>query len=88
MRFLSFAFLLCLTTFLPINAELVCLESLGHSINLDDCSNAMNDLRYTSVLSDFDQRQPHEHTFGTSQLLNRRYRVPQGRLFLDIKFNP
>ena len=87
MRQLSLVVLLSSIRVLLVNAELVCLPSLGRNIDPSDCSIAMNDLRFSSILHDFNQRQPRTHTFGSSELVGRRYRVPQGRSHFHLAQN-
>ena len=48
---------------------------------------AMNDLRYSSILGDWGRRTPHPHTFGSSQLVNSRFRLPQGKPPLHFASN-
>ena len=65
-----------------VNADPVCLETLGHNIQRADCMAALSDFRHTIIASDFDNRFPHPHTFAMGQAVSSRYRVPQGKQLL------
>ena len=79
---------LCSIKFLLVSADPVCLETLGQNISPTDCIDALNDLRHTSIMGDFDRQIPRRYTFGTGQTIGGRFRVPQGEPPLHFASGP